>query len=97
MSSELTHRINQVLELGIFPGVLQRGFYWSRMIISQKYQGDITIVPPVPPLDYFSLMTNPNHDDLNRKLKLAERAAWQSTLSLSLTELRHFSECVLVL
>jgi len=50
------------------------------MIISQKYQGDITIVPPVAALDYISLMKNPDHTELQKKVKLAEKASWQSKL-----------------
>jgi len=75
--SEMTHRITQLMELGIFPSFLHRVFYWSRMIISQKYQGDITIVPPVTANDYIGIMTNPDHSELIQKIKKAERATWE--------------------
>jgi hypothetical protein len=47
-------------------------------ILSQKYSGNITIVPPVAFTDFFRLVDNPSPDDLRRCAKVGERATWPS-------------------
>ena len=78
LSSELIHRINQIMEIGIFPNFAQRILYWTRMIISQRYQGDITIVPPISRSDYLSLMANPDETEVLRKIRVSEKETFQS-------------------
>jgi len=48
------------------------------MILSQRYYGDVTIVPPVTTADYLSLMNNPDNDQLLLKIKKSEKASWES-------------------
>lgn len=78
LSSEVVHRINQAMDVGVIPGFVQRSFYWMRMIVSQKYQGDITIVPPVSWSDIKNIMTNPDEAEVLRKISVAEKATFQS-------------------
>lgn len=58
--SELIHRLDQLIELDIFPTFL----YKTKQIFSQKYGGDITIIPNVKLHDYISLMSNPSQEGL---------------------------------
>ena len=48
------------------------------MIVSQKYQGNITIVAPAFFGDYLSLMRNPLPEEVNDKIDRAERETWKS-------------------
>ncbi len=45
-------------------------------LITQKYEGDRTIVPPMTPHDLAQLLVNPDVDRVNYCVKAGERATW---------------------
>ncbi|ETO14325.1 hypothetical protein RFI_23048 [Reticulomyxa filosa] len=59
-------------ELGIL-----RGFQTLDMLISQRYTGDVTIVPDVKSSDYFKLLSNPSPNDVLQCIDLSQRAVWK--------------------
>ncbi|CAJ0747977.1 11907_t:CDS:10 [Entrophospora sp. SA101] len=54
-TSELQHRMNQLSELGVAPSVI----YMIQAIVSQRYCGDITIVPKISYMNFLKLLSNP--------------------------------------
>ena len=72
VKSEIQHRIDQLIQLNIFPTALHH----VRNILSQKYDGDITILPSVGIRDYTTLVTNPTRETLWDAVMRGERAAW---------------------
>eukprot|EP00127_Corallochytrium_limacisporum_P005931 Clim_evm8s215 gene=Clim_evmTU8s215 len=70
--SELHHRVMQMAELGLFPKILA----WLQPIISQKYEGDITVVPDVSVTDIAAFLSNPNQDMLAHAIAVGERSTW---------------------
>ncbi|GJJ73529.1 TAG lipase / steryl ester hydrolase / phospholipase A2 / LPA acyltransferase [Entomortierella parvispora] len=70
--SELQHRMNQMTMLGIMPGLIQK----TQAIMSQRYYGDITIVPNLGVDDYLNIVSNPTVDFLVDATLKGERATW---------------------
>ncbi|KAF9354973.1 hypothetical protein BGX26_007134 [Mortierella sp. AD094] len=70
--SELQHRMNQLSILGVMPELIHK----VQAIMSQRYYGDITIVPSLSPDDYLNIVSNPNVDFLAQATLKGERATW---------------------
>jgi TAG lipase/steryl ester hydrolase/phospholipase A2/LPA acyltransferase len=51
-------------------------------MLSQRYSGDITIVPDISYADYLTLMSNPSPEFLVEARLRGERATWPSKRSL---------------
>ncbi|KAI3630135.1 hypothetical protein MIR68_011570 [Amoeboaphelidium protococcarum] len=71
--SELQHRLKQLIEMDI----LATPLHHINNILSQKYYGDITIVPTVSVSDYVTLISNPTKQQLWDAMKRGQRATWQ--------------------
>jgi TAG lipase/steryl ester hydrolase/phospholipase A2/LPA acyltransferase len=69
---EALHRLQFMAELGILPNVATK----FRSILSQKYSGDITILPEISMHDLPRLLTNPTTDFMLRSCLIGERATW---------------------
>lgn len=69
---EALHRMQFMAELGIFPNLITK----LRSIMSQKYSGDINILPGVGVLDLPRILRNPTTDYMLRLSLLGERATW---------------------
>ncbi|EFY84910.1 Lipase 5, variant 2 [Metarhizium acridum] len=69
---EALHRLQFMAELGIFPNLMTK----CRTILSQKYSGDITILPEIAMHDLPKLLSNPTVDFMLRSCVLGERATW---------------------
>lgn len=69
---EALHRLQFLAELGIFPNLMTK----CRTILSQKYSGDITILPEIAMNDLPRLLSNPTVDFMLRSCILGERASW---------------------
>lgn len=72
-TSEVQHRISQLIELDIFPTTLHH----FNNILAQKYHGDITIVPDLRLQDYAQLISNPTRESLWDAILRGERATWR--------------------
>lgn len=70
--SEALHRMQIMAELGIFPNLVTK----LRSILSQKYSGDINIVPSMGVLDLPKILTNPTTEFMLRSCISGERATW---------------------
>ncbi|KAF9405262.1 hypothetical protein BGZ94_003668 [Podila epigama] len=70
--SELQHRLNQMSLLGITPGLIHK----AQAIMSQRYYGDITIVPDMGVEDYINIVSNPTPDSLIASTLKGEKATW---------------------
>uniref|UniRef100_A0A1D1Y645 Lipase 4 n=1 Tax=Anthurium amnicola TaxID=1678845 RepID=A0A1D1Y645_9ARAE len=70
--SEIQHRLNQLSELGITGSLIYR----IQAIVSQRYVGDITIVPQIAYTDFLNLLTNPTPEILKDATLRGERATW---------------------
>ncbi|CAG8681767.1 9162_t:CDS:10, partial [Acaulospora morrowiae] len=71
-TSELRHRLSQLSEFGIMPGLMDR----IRAIMSQEYYGDITIVPNTSYADFLKILSNPTPELLQQAILRGERATW---------------------
>ncbi|KID82553.1 Acyl transferase/acyl hydrolase/lysophospholipase [Metarhizium guizhouense ARSEF 977] len=69
---EALHRLQFMAELGIFPNLMTK----CRTILSQKYSGDITILPEIAMHDLPKLLSNPTVDFMLRSCALGESATW---------------------
>ncbi|ORZ31495.1 acyl transferase/acyl hydrolase/lysophospholipase [Catenaria anguillulae PL171] len=70
--NEFNLRCNQLRELGLLPEVLYR----AQSIVSQKYMGDITIIPEVQVSDFVNILTNPTPKSMLESTLKGERATW---------------------
>jgi len=71
--SEVKHRISQLADLNILPNFLVN----LPGIVSQKYIGDITIVPNLTKSDYSNLLSNPTPEWIRECTKKTERLTWE--------------------
>ncbi|CAG8767450.1 10105_t:CDS:2, partial [Funneliformis caledonium] len=70
--SELQHRMNQLSEVGIAPSLIYR----VQSIMSQRYYGDITIVPNLSYTDFLKILSNPTPQSMREATLRGERATW---------------------
>lgn len=78
--TEAQHRCTQLTELGIMPSF----FYKIQSIMSQKYSGDITIVPEVGYSDFLKVLSNPTTEYVIDCVKRGEQATWSSKFLMKL-------------
>lgn len=64
--------MNVLSEMGIFPNILGK----TRSILSQRYSGDITILPEVSYSQFPKVLQNPTTDFMIQALLHGERATW---------------------
>ena len=69
---EALHRMHVLAELGIFPNLITK----ARSILSQKYSGDITILPQIDYRDFPRILKNPTTDFMMQACLSGERATW---------------------
>lgn len=69
---EALHRLQYLAEMNILPNLVTK----LRSIISQKYFGDITILPEMSLQDLPRLLRNPDPDFMLRACVAGERATW---------------------
>jgi hypothetical protein len=77
MKSELRHRVTQLSELGLIPNFLAN----LQPIITQKYSGDITIVPQIPLHHYLHLISNPNEQMIVECIQKGQISTFPSILN----------------
>ncbi|KAI1452036.1 patatin-domain-containing protein [Annulohypoxylon moriforme] len=70
--SEALHRMQFMAEIGIFPTLVSK----LRSILSQKYSGDINILPAMGVWDLPKVLKNPTTEFMMRSCLLGERATW---------------------
>ncbi|OAQ97180.1 hypothetical protein LLEC1_01263 [Akanthomyces lecanii] len=69
---EALHRLQFMAEMGIFPNLMTK----CQSILSQKYFGDITILPEIGLAELPSLLSNPSAAFMLRSSIAGERATW---------------------
>lgn len=69
---EALHRLQFMAEMGIFPNLMTK----FRSILSQKYSGDINILPEMTLDNLPVLLSNPTTDFMLRACLIGERATW---------------------
>ncbi|KAK3321985.1 patatin-domain-containing protein [Apodospora peruviana] len=69
---EALHRLHFLTELGIFPNLFTK----LQSILSQRYSGDITILPEIAIQDLPRILKNPTSDFMLRNCRIGERATW---------------------
>lgn len=69
---EAMHRLHFLAELGIFPTTVTK----LLSILSQKYSGDITILPEFSAADLPRILKNPSVEFMERATLSGERATW---------------------
>lgn len=69
---EALHRLQFLAELHIFPTTITK----LRSVLSQKYSGDITILPEFNVHDLPRILKNPDVDFMERSTLAGERATW---------------------
>ncbi|KAG8163592.1 hypothetical protein KVR01_006889 [Diaporthe batatas] len=69
---EVLHRLQFLAELGIFPTAVTK----LRSVLSQKYSGDITILPEFSVQDLPRILKNPSVEFMERATLAGERATW---------------------
>ena len=70
--SEALHRMHTLADLGIFPNVLTK----MVSVLSQKYSGDITILPEISYADFPRMLSNPSKTFMQQAMLSGERATW---------------------
>ncbi|KAJ3255048.1 hypothetical protein HK103_006668 [Boothiomyces macroporosus] len=74
ISTEFSHRITQLFDLGLHNSLVLKG----HAILCQKYVGDITIVPYFPWLEFPLVMSSPNVEMAKKYSREGERACWRN-------------------
>jgi len=69
---EIKHRICQLADLNLLPKFLHS----LPGLVSQKYSGDITIVPNLTTDDYLKLLSNPTREWIKECSQKTERLTW---------------------
>ncbi|KAF4619097.1 hypothetical protein G7Y89_g14750 [Cudoniella acicularis] len=69
---EALHRMQVLAELGVFPNLVTK----CRSVLSQKYSGDITILPQIDYKDFPRMLKNPTSDFMLQACLCGERATW---------------------
>ena len=69
---EALHRMHTLADLGILPNLLTKAV----SVLSQKYSGDITILPEISYSDFPRMLSNPTIDFMQQALLAGERATW---------------------
>lgn len=69
---EAMHRMQIMSEIGILPNLLSK----TMSILSQKYSGDITILPEVAFAQFPRVLSNPDTAFMLQSTLLGERATW---------------------
>lgn len=69
---EAIHRLHVMSDMGIFPNMVTK----LRSILSQKYSGDITILPEINYKDFPRMLKNPTSDFMLDACLRGERATW---------------------
>lgn len=69
---EALHRLQFMAEMGIMPNLMSK----MQSILSQKYSGDITILPEIAMNELPRLLTNPDSEFMLRSLSQGEKATW---------------------
>jgi TAG lipase/steryl ester hydrolase/phospholipase A2/LPA acyltransferase len=69
---EALHRMHVLAELGIFPNLVTK----ARSVLSQKYSGDITILPEIEYKDFPRILKNPTSEFMVQACLCGERATW---------------------
>ena len=69
---EALHRMHMIAELGIFPNTLTK----TVSVLSQKYSGDITILPEISYADFPRMLSNPTTEFMTQAMLCGERATW---------------------
>ncbi|KAM0333927.1 hypothetical protein ACHAQA_000944 [Verticillium albo-atrum] len=69
---EALHRLQFLAEIGFFPNLATK----LRSVLSQKYSGDINILPEISMNELPGLLSNPTKDFMLRVCLLGERATW---------------------
>ncbi|KAI1419625.1 acyl transferase/acyl hydrolase/lysophospholipase [Xylaria sp. FL1777] len=70
--TEALHRMQFMAEIGVFPNLVGK----LRSILSQKYSGDINILPAIGVFDLPKILRNPTTEFMTRSCLLGERATW---------------------
>ena len=69
---EALHRMHVMAEMGIFPNALTKAV----SVLSQKYSGDITILPEISYADFPRMLSNPTPEFMTQAMLSGERATW---------------------
>ena len=69
---EALHRLHVMVEMGIFPNALTKAV----SVLSQKYSGDITILPEISYADFPHILSNPSPEFMAQATLSGERATW---------------------
>ncbi|KAE8447038.1 hypothetical protein EG329_011173 [Mollisiaceae sp. DMI_Dod_QoI] len=69
---EALHRMQVLADLGIFPNLVTK----CRSVLSQKYSGDITILPEIEYKDFPRILKNPTSDFMLAACLSGQRATW---------------------
>jgi TAG lipase/steryl ester hydrolase/phospholipase A2/LPA acyltransferase len=69
---EVLHRMHVLAELGVFPNLVTK----ARSVLSQKYSGDITILPQIDYKDFPRMLKNPTTAFMLQSCLSGERATW---------------------
>ncbi|RKF79536.1 Lipase 4 [Golovinomyces cichoracearum] len=69
---EILYRLHVISEVGIFPNLFTK----LNSVLSQKYSGDITILPEIDLKDFPLILTNPTTEFMEKALLCGERATW---------------------
>jgi TAG lipase/steryl ester hydrolase/phospholipase A2/LPA acyltransferase len=69
---EALHRMHVLAELGVLPTTMSK----LRSVLSQRYSGDITILPEVSLTQFPRVLSNPTTDFMSRAMLSGETATW---------------------
>jgi len=70
--SELVHRMQILVDMGIKPSVVTK----LQSVLSQRYSGDINIFPHVPMVDFPKVLKNPTPEYMMGCMLAGQKATW---------------------
>ena len=70
--SEALHRMHTLADFGVLPNILTK----TVSVLSQKYSGDITIIPEISYADFPRMLSNPTPEFMQQATLCGERATW---------------------
>ncbi|KAF1958888.1 patatin-domain-containing protein [Byssothecium circinans] len=69
---EALHRLEMLAEMGVFPNAVTK----AKSVLSQRYSGDITILPAISYTNFPKVLSNPTTDFMLHCLLAGEQATW---------------------
>eukprot|EP00500_Bicosoecida_sp_ms1_P003676 CAMPEP_0203813622 /NCGR_PEP_ID=MMETSP0115-20131106/4822_1 /ASSEMBLY_ACC=CAM_ASM_000227 /TAXON_ID=33651 /ORGANISM="Bicosoecid sp, Strain ms1" /LENGTH=782 /DNA_ID=CAMNT_0050722497 /DNA_START=139 /DNA_END=2484 /DNA_ORIENTATION=+ len=96
LKREVRGYVENLSDVGLMMPLVKTAGRWLVPVLTQRYEGDVTIVPPFALRDVTKLLTNPTRKAFYRYIDIGERCTWEKIPRLYTRCLVEFTldECV---